>query len=292
MYLYKISVLIKEESWELPNIPYENCEYHIIIDLIGKLLHNWRTHNRNNTLYKIILSKLIILCLLNFNTYILCSLTEFDDILKYCTVNPTFFSKSHDIQKVSIIINKIGYTSLDEILKLSKILKFNNKLTDNKKDKNIIYDLNINNDGKYVIENNKLSFIIGNRTLSDHIIAIKYNKSLNFLDELIYKTLLTQSRDNDINNNGVCYISRNKKSEVFLYQPISAKMCMSIGYNFYLDGSTDNIFATYYESSDERFNIVKVENNNNDINLKHLSDKNDYMSLHNVILIKPDFNLA
>lgn len=273
MYLYKISILKQDKLNNDNNMN----------DLIGKMLHNWRTHYKNETMYKATLSKLILLCLLESDTYILCTITELNEMLKYYTRNLKFS------QKLPEIIRKIGYTSLFEVSKLCKLLKFNNSYIIN-----VSYNLTINNEDNYILsflrdQKEELSFLIKARTLNEHMIAIKASTLLSKLNKLIFNVLLTQTRDNDINNDGACYASRNKNGTILMHNPITAEMCMAMGYNFYIDKSINYIWAVNYERSDGKFNIIKVEGDN--ANIKHLSDKS-FEKLKNVILIKPIFKLA
>lgn len=250
MYLYKISTI---------NTYKTDCTS----NLISKILHNWRTHHKSNILYRTTLSKIILLCLSGTSTYMLSSVTELNEMLKDCGNN---LSKPQ--KNIAYIINKIGYTSLEEVTKLSNL--FNIKIFQ----VDVSYDLTINNNGDCILNN---KYIIGSRTLEVHNIAIKYSSKLAKLDKFVFQALLTQSRDNDLNSHGVSYASRNKEGTIYVHFPVTADMCMSMGYNFYTDNST--IWAVYYERGDMRFNIVKVNDN-------YLSDE-CCVNLKNVKLIKP-----
>lgn len=111
MYLYKISIL-KQSRLGNGNIK----------DLISKMLHNWRTHYKNNIEYKATLSKLIIICLYVNGTYMLSSVSELNEMLKYYTHSLTFS------ETIPELITKTGYTSLSEITKLSKLLKITKEI--------------------------------------------------------------------------------------------------------------------------------------------------------------------
>lgn len=260
MYLYKISVQTEDKSGAAA-------------DLISKLLHNWRTHHKNNMMYGATLSKIILLCLPG--TYMLSTVTELTAMLKYC---------EHNLKcppNIADIVTKTGYTSMAEIEKLSKVLKFNNKFN-NKVSQNPLYDLTIDGNGEYILSSKYAAFIIGSRSLDEHVTAIKATARLAKLDRSLFNALLTQSRDNDLNSNGISYASRNSEGTVSIYHPVSAETCMTMGYNFYTDKSA--VWAVYYERADGRFRIVKVEG-------QHLSDTH-CVQLQSVTLIKPAFKLS
>ncbi|CAO3675703.1 unnamed protein product [Umbelopsis vinacea] len=260
MYLYKISVQTEDKSGAGA-------------DLISKLLHNWRTHHKNNMMYGATLSKIILLCLPG--TYMLSTVTELTGMLKHC---------EHNLKcppNIADIVTKTGYTSMAEIEKLSKVLKFNNKFN-NKVSQNLLYDLTIDGDGEYILSSKYAAFIIGSRSLDEHVTAIKATARLAKLDRSVFNALLTQSRDNDLNGNGISYASRNSEGTISIHHPVSAETCMTMGYNFYTDKSA--VWAVYYERADGRFRIVKVED-------QHLSDT-QCVQLQSVTLIKPAFKLS
>ncbi|KAI8575569.1 hypothetical protein K450DRAFT_261281 [Umbelopsis ramanniana AG] len=256
MYLYKISVQTSDHSGATA-------------DLIGKLLHNWRTHHKNNIAYRTTLARVILLCLPG--TYMLSSVNELTEMLKYCK------NGYRSSPNVSDIVHKIGYTSLPEVEKLSKALKLGNKTS-----QQTVYDLAIASDGNYVLTNEYASFVIGARTLDVHVTAINASNRLAKLDHRVLQAILTQSRDNNLNSNGVSYASRNSKGTLSIHLPVPAETCMDMGYDFYTDKS--NVWAVYYERSDSRFRITKVEQN-------RLIDTT-CVNLQKVTLIKPEFKLA
>ncbi|KAI9285201.1 hypothetical protein BC943DRAFT_323792 [Umbelopsis sp. AD052] len=257
MYLYQISVQTSDHSGATA-------------DLIGKLLHNWRTHHKNNIAYRTTLARVILLCLTG--TYMLSSVTELVEMLKYCQ----YGYKAPP--NVSDIVHKIGYTSLPEVEKLSKILKLSNKSVQ----KNVVYGLSIESAGNYILTNEYASFVIAARTLPVHVTAVNASSRLAKLDHMVLQAILTQSRDNNLNSNGVSYASRNSKGTLSIHLPVSAETCMDMGYDFYTDKST--IWAVYYERSDSRFRITKVEHN-------RLIDTT-LVNLQKVTLIKPAFKLS
>lgn len=257
MYLYKISTQTSHHSGETA-------------DLIAKLLHNWRTHNKNDNAYKSTLARVILLCLPE--AYMLSSVAELTEMLKDCQ----YGDKSQP--NLTNIVNKIGYTSLSEVEKLSKALKLS-KGTSKRK---VVYDLSIGNAGTYVLINEHSSYIISSRTLDVHVIAIKASSKLAKLDRAVLQAISTQSRDNVLNSNGVSYASRNTKGTLSRHLPVPAEVCMDMGYDFYTDGST--IWAVYYERSDARFRITQVEHD-------HLIDTNN-INLAKVTHIKPLIKLS
>jgi hypothetical protein len=232
MYLYKISVAISDHSGATA-------------DLIGKLLHNWRTHHRNNIAYRTTLARVIILCLPG--TYMLSSVIELTEMLKHCQ------NGYKPPPNMPDIVHKIGFTSLTEVEKLSKALKLSNRNAQ----QNVIYDLAITSAGSYVLTNEYASFVISSRTLDVHVTAVKASSKLAKLDPMVLQAILTQSRDNSLNSNGVSYASRNSKGTLSIQIPVPAETCMDMGYDFYTDKSI--VWAVYYERSDDRFRITKVE---------------------------------
>jgi hypothetical protein len=257
MYLYKISVRTVNHS----GAP---------ADLIGKLLHNWRTHHKNNMAYRSTLARVILLCLPG--TFMLSSVSELTEMLKHCQEGYKCPSNIADI------VCKTGYTSLPEVDKLSKALKFSNNVSQQK----VIYDLTIENDGDHFLFSKYGSYVIGSRTLDVHVTAITASARLAKLDRMVLQAILTQSRDNNLNCNGVSYASRNSKGTVIMQLPVTAETCMAMGYNFYTDNTA--VWGVYYERSDARFRITKVEDG-------HLSDTYSD-TLQNVTLTKPAFKLC
>lgn len=257
MYLYKISTHASDHSGATA-------------DLIAKLLHNWRTHHKNDNAYKSTLARVILLCLPE--AYMLSSVTELTEMLKDCQ----YGYKSPP--NVTDIVHKNGYTSLSEVEKLSKALKLSKRTSKRK----VIYDLAIESAGTYVLTNEHESYVISSRTLDVHVTAITASSKLAKLDRAVLQAISTQSRDNNLNSNGVSYASRNTKGTLSIHLPVPAEVCMDMGYDFYTDGST--VWAVYYERSDSRFRITKVEDG-------HLIDTTD-VNLPKVTLIKPVFKLS
>ncbi|GAB5593845.1 hypothetical protein Unana1_08745 [Umbelopsis nana] len=259
MYLYKISVQTEDRSGASA-------------DLISKLLHNWRTHNKNNLTYRATLAKVMLLCLPG--TYMLSTISELNEMLKYCN------GGLKRQRNIADIVTKTGYTSLAEIEKLCKLLKFSNSTGS----QNVLYDLTIDDEGNYILSSKLASFIIGSRTSEVHQIAIKSSSTLAKLDRSVFLAILTQSRDNDLNSDGASYASRNSEGTISIHFPVTAETCMSMGYNFYADKQAVITWGVYYERADGRFRIVKVDGD-------HIIDT-DCVKLQSVMLIKPAFKLS
>ncbi|KAJ2960845.1 hypothetical protein NQZ79_g3821 [Umbelopsis isabellina] len=252
MYLYKISVHASNRSGADS-------------DLVSKLLHNWRTHYRHNIKYSATLANVLLFCLPG--TYMKATVTELTKMLQH------FEPASKCPPNIATIVSKNGYTSLTEVEKLFKLLKLKSSTP-----KNIIYDLKIHTTGDYLLATEYATFFIGSRTLEEHAVAVNASTRLAKLDQSVFKAVLSQTRDNELNRNSASYASRNSHGTVAVHRPVTAETCMTMGYNFYADKFA--LWAVYYERSDSRFKILKVEDG-------QLSDTH-FEQLKAVVLVKPD----
>lgn len=255
MYLYKISAHTSNRSGANS-------------DLISKLLHNWRTHYRHNIKYTATLANILLLCLPG--TYMKATVTELTKMLQH------YKPAAKSPPNIATIISKNGYTSLAEVEKLSKLFKLENSTP-----KHIVYDLKIHQTGDYLLATEYATYIIGSRTLEEHAVAVNASALLAKLDSSVFKAVLSQTRDNELNRDSASYASRNSRGTVVVHRPVTAETCMTMGYNFYTDNHA--VWAVYYERSDGKFKILQVEDGQ--LSDTHLEE------LKAVGLVKPEIIL-